>query len=87
MSSGSPSQIVYDVGGRATRDAEQSPDRLPAELPAQVVQRTIERSLGSRLAGDTRQAVPPISSSANGSSPSSSGEASRHAMAEAMLSP
>ena len=41
--------------GRATRDAEETPDGLPAELPAEVVQCGIERSLRSRFAGNIRK--------------------------------
>ena len=55
MSSGSPSQIVYEVGGERARNAEQPPDRLAAELPADVVQRPVERGL-RRLPWDLREA-------------------------------
>ena len=50
MSSGSPSQIVHDVGGPARAQPEQPPDRLADELPAEVVQRRVDRRARGELA-------------------------------------
>ena len=55
MSSGSPSQIVHDVGGPAAAQAEQLVDRLPDELALQVVERMVECRARRVLA--RRQAV------------------------------
>ena len=51
MSSGSPSQIVHEVGGPVRGRPEQAPDGLAGELPAEVVERAVDRRLRRLLAG------------------------------------
>ena len=51
MSSGSPSQIVQEVGGPARSRPEQSVDRQARHLPAEIVKRRVDCRLGGELAG------------------------------------
>ena len=55
MSSGSPSQIVHEVGGPDPRQAEQPPDGDAEQLALQVVEGSVERRLGRVLARAARQ--------------------------------
>ena len=71
MSSGSPSQIVHDVGGPIRGSPSSRHTGTPEQLSLEVVECRIERSLRGLLAWDLRRAGLPTSSSANGSSPSS----------------
>ena len=50
MSSGSPSQIVHEVGGPTRGEPEQLVDRPPDELALEVVQRGVDRGARSELA-------------------------------------
>ena len=55
MSSGSPSQIVHEVGGPPRCEPEQPPRRLAGELAAQVVERRVEGRLRGWLARELRE--------------------------------
>jgi hypothetical protein len=54
MSSGSPSQIVHEVGGPTRRRPSQLVHGQPGELALQVVQRVVERGARRVLAGCER---------------------------------
>ena len=55
MSSGSPSQIVHDVGGPIRGSPSSRQTGTPEQLSLKIVERRIERSLRGLLAGDLRE--------------------------------
>ncbi len=80
MSSGSPSQIVQDVGGPAAGRPSRRWTGWPASLPARSWSAP---SIAARAANSRSGSRRMISSSANGSSPTSSACSSTYARAEA----
>ena len=79
MSSGSPSQIVQDVGGPARRSPSSRQTGRPASFPCRSWSAA---SMPARAANCSRGRRASISSSAQGSSPSASACSSRYASAD-----